>query len=276
MRLLKLFAIPSVIALTAVSANAETDYTKISPAVSAINGSFDVFGGSNNGDELGGVSAILTLPVDDNVGFQIDTLFTQNGSNDGGGIGAHYFYRNPESFLLGATSMWYKVEGFEIRRHGVESEFYLGDFTIAASGGIQVGDATVDKVGFATADLSYYLNESLKLTIGTAGYEGSDKTGYVGVDWQADKNSPFTFFANLGKTETQEGFAIAGIRFSFGSEGQSLQHRDRYSDPKNIVTGVDTQAGSTIVKDANTRPAQPVSMHYSCSSFSSNSLSSKC
>ena len=233
-------------------------------AVSNLNGSVDISGGSKDGDASGGIGGKIAIPAGDNFGAQIDTFYSNTDSVDAGGLAGHYFYRNPESYLLGATAMWYDTEGNDIYRYGAESQVYLGDFTVSPILGLQSGSANNGVKAYYGLDLNYYPQENIKFALGGSGY--SDTQGVHGqVEWQPKDNAPYSFYANLGDYENSKAYALIGLRYSFGTQGQSLKHRDRYSDPDNIVQGTDNQAGEALLKDSTPAP-KPFVPH--CTSLS--------
>jgi len=218
-------------------------------AVSDLNGTVEASAGTKNGDGNYNIGGNIDIPLGDKFGLQFDTMYNKAGSEDGGGLAAHYFYRNPESFLLGATAMWYDIEGYDIFRYGAESEFYLDDFTLAPSAGFQTGAANDGVTGFYSLDASYYPEENIKLTIGTQGYSNII-AGYAEAEWQPFNDTPMSFYINGGDVEDGNAFALVGVRFSFGVDGQSLKYRNRHSDPVNIVRNLSIANGGTLHKKA--------------------------
>jgi hypothetical protein len=110
-------------------------------AVSAPALTVDGSAGSIGGSPSGFFSAAGTVPVGNSFGAQLDTELGQSGKRGQGGTGAHFFWRDPDSGLVGATAMWSRIGGWNVFRYGAEGEAYLGDFTLATAGGIQRGAA---------------------------------------------------------------------------------------------------------------------------------------
>ena len=224
-------------------------------AVSAMNASVDFSGGVMEGNGTGQIGAVGAIPVGDKYGFQIDSLYRQGGSINAGGLAGHMFYRDPTSYLAGVTTQWNNVEGRDTYRFGVETEWYMNDITLSPSLGVQHGDINDGSDGYYDVDLSYYATENLKFTANSGGFEHTFG-GSARVEWQPEDNSPFSIYAMIGDSNQARTYALAGIRFHFGSEGQSLQHRNRYSDPKNIVTPLDGLIGSSY-RGGNCIPPTP-------------------
>lgn len=221
-----------------------------SPAVSAPTLTVDGTSGSVGGSPSGFVSATGTLPIGDRFGFQLDGQLGQEGDRGQGGSAAHLFYRDPDAFMAGGTAMWARIGGWNVFRYGAEGEAYLGDFTIAPSAGLQRGDANKGTApsGYGALDLSYYPVENVKLTLGGSGFANA-RDGMIEAEWQPT-GAPLTLFAEVGGGNAGQGFALAGVRFTFGAPGSSLKQRDRHGDPINALTGVVAQSGGALTRAA--------------------------
>ena len=218
-------------------------------AVSKPNATIDLSGGSKDGNGDGEIGGVVTIPLNDKFGLQIDSLYGKAGGVDSAGVAGHYFYRDPEQFLVGATAMLYNIDGNEIIRYGAEGEYYLDNFTIAPSIGMQSGNGIDGSTGFYGLDLSYYPNDNLKFTLTGQGY--ADTQGASGeIEWQPSDKSPLTTYATVGDGENSNSFALVGVRYNFGGECQSLKYRNRHSDPDNIVKKVNDMLGQSILKDS--------------------------
>lgn len=213
-------------------------------AVSAPTLTVDGSGGSVGGSPSGFVAAAGTVPLGDRFGFQLDGALGQSGERGQGGAGGHLFWRDPSIGLLGVTSMWSRIGGWNVLRHGVEAEAYLGDFTVAPSAGLQRGNANkgTSSSGYATLDLSWYALDDLKLSVGGTGFTNV-RAGFAGVEWQPDSDTPFSLFANAGGGNRGPGFAVAGLRYAFGAGKSSLKDRHRHGDPENIVSFANAGGG---------------------------------
>ncbi|MGV8997065.1 MAG: hypothetical protein ACOH12_08990 [Parvibaculaceae bacterium] len=216
------------------------------PAVSKINGSLSLSGiyhnQENSSEGVGGMlSGSLSVPVTHSFGFQADTMLATNDDDGAAGIGGHLFWRDPAKGLIGITGAYVtapNVAGLvdlSVTRFGGESEFYLGNLTLAFSGGYQDG-RNVSDGSYGTAKASWYASDNLRLGIGASHDPVSDTTAIADVEYQPEfgVQSGMTFFAgtSLGKNDLVVG--QAGIRFYFG-DPKSLKRRNREDDPASLT-----------------------------------------
>lgn len=202
------------------------------PAVGGVNGKMDVSGGSVGLEASGAIAGSLSFPVSHSYGIQLDTGFTETASSHGGGFASHFFRRDPDSYLVGVTSMWARFDGRDIWRNGLEAEFYSGDFTFSPSAGIQLGLG--NSTGYASLEAGYYATPDLLFNVGIAGYSDY-RSPYVSTEWRPMEDRPLSLFAEAGAGNSGGGFGIAGLRFSFGVDGTSLKKQHREYDPPNIL-----------------------------------------
>jgi|GEM_PF-5524966 len=216
------------------------------PAVSAPTLSVDGSGGSVNGSPSGFASVTGTVPVGHRFGFQLDGAAGKSGDQLQKGVGGHAFWRDPDQALLGVTASWSRIDSADIYRYGLETEEYLGNFTLAPSVGLQRGDANkgTSTSGYASLSGGWYVTDSLKLSLGGTGYNNT-RIGFGEVEWQPIASSPTTFFANTGGGNRGHGFAIAGIRYAFGADNSTLKDRERHGDPENIVSSTNPSGSSS-------------------------------
>ncbi len=217
------------------------DDRAVSAPVLTVDGSAGSIGGSASGF----FGATGTVPVGDHFGAQLDLSLGQSDARGQGGTAGHFFARDPAAGLIGATAMWSRIGGWNVYRYGVEGEAYLGDFTVAPSGGVQRGDANQGTTGYGTLDLSWYTTPDLKLSVGGTGFSNF-RTGFAGVEWQPDQSMPLSLFANAGAGNRGPGFALAGLRFAFGAGSSSLKDRNRHGDPENIVSFINATGGGSL------------------------------
>lgn len=247
------------------------------PAVSAPTLSIDGSGGSVNGSPSGFASATGTLPLSHRFGFQLDGAAGKSGDQVQKGVGGHVFWRDPDQALLGAAAGWSHIGSANIYRYGLESEAYLGDFTLSPSFGLQRGDANegTTSSGYGTLSLGWYVNSDFKLSLGGTGYSNT-RIGFGEVEWQPYVSAPVAFFANGGGGNRGHGFAIAGIRYTFGAGEASLKDRERHGDPENIVSQSNPSGGnsSTLVAQVEKPRAIPVATPKAIASSSTSSASS--
>ncbi len=218
-------------------------------AVSAPTASVSTSAGSVDGAAAGFLSGIATVPVGNRFGAQLDWVLGQDGDRGQGGGGGHLFWRDPAAAMVGATAMWSRIGGWNVYRYGVESEAYLGDFTVAPAAGLQRGDANEgsSSSGYVNLALSWYAEHNVKLTGGSTDFSNV-RVGYGGAQYQCADDSPWSVFAVGGGGNRSTGFGLVGLRVTFGAGTSSLMERDRHGDPDNIVdfaTSISGAVGAT-------------------------------
>ncbi|OAN50706.1 hypothetical protein A6A05_11930 [Magnetospirillum moscoviense] len=219
------------------------------PAVSAPNMKVDVSAGT-----LAGGAAVMTgftgtAPLGHSLGVQLDAALGNADQDMRGGFAGHLFYRDPRSFLLGATAMWSSVAGphlgsrSDIRRAGLEAEVYLGDFSVLPSFGAQ--NANGDTTGYASLAGIYYPTPYLALATSVGG-TGNHRTLQVGFEYQLFEDTPLSLIGDSGIDNKSTPFFLAGIRYSFGAPSKTIKDRDRFDDPGNIVRTMNTSGASSV------------------------------
>lgn len=216
------------------------------PAVSKLNGSASLSGIYHHQDNLsegldGMLSGSLTVPITHSFGFQADASAATTDDDGAAGIGGHLFWRDPAKGLVGITGAYAtfpNVGGtvdMNITRIGGESEFYLGDLTLAFSGGHENGNYTKDGF-YGTAKAYWYANENLRLGIGATKNPISNAAGVLDLEYQPDfgVKSGMTFFAGTSVGNDNLVTAQTGIRFYFG-DPKSLKRRNREDDPQPLT-----------------------------------------
>lgn len=230
------------------------------PAVSAPNVKADLSAGALSGGPAVVAGATATVPMGHDFGFQMDAAFGNADRDNRGGLAGHAFYRDPESMLLGVTGMWSKLNGPHedaetvIYRYGVESEFYLGNFSVLPSAGVQ--NSHGDSTGYATVGGIYYATPNVALASSVG---GASNIRYVqlGSEFRLQDDSNISYLVDTGMSNQGPGYVMVGVRFSFGAPSRSIQERDRYDDPGNIVTYMNTTASNVITAPSvhNSTPA---------------------
>lgn len=250
--------IPSLAAVIGLSMVSTATAAEAPPAVSAPNVKLDLTGGALGGGPAAMVGATGTVPVGHSFGFQLDGTIGIADQDERGGVGAHIFYRDPRELLLGLTGMWSRVAGphddssSDFRRLGLEAEFYLDDFSLMPSGGVQ--NSHGDSTGYATFGVAYYITDNLSLGGSLAGFSNS-RAAQVGFEWQPMENTPLSLIADAGMSNEGPGFVLAGVRYSFGAPSTSIKQRDRYDDPLNIVRFMNTVGTSAFTAKTAHNPA---------------------
>lgn len=241
----------------ALAADAFTErYEGAKPAVSGVNGKLELGylymdmdiapGVGIDGDAFIGQGAV-SLPVTTHFGLQIDAgAFTGDLAGldiTGAGIGAHLFWRDPDTALLGGYVHYVNTEiasviDFDNVRYGVEGELYLGRISLEGFIGADYLEASVGP--FATSDTflsaeaiaAFYPVDNLRLFAGV--HHAFDNTSFVAggeylfnTGWQAEP----ALFAR-GTVSDDSGTVMAGLKFYFGEPGKSLIRRHREDDPQ--------------------------------------------
>jgi hypothetical protein len=221
-----------------------TPLTAQGQAVSGLNGKLSVEGGVAGSDHqsngTGLASGSFSLPIGSSFGLQVDGMLGTEYGSFANGAGAHLFWRNPQSGLLGLAGGYSSTGKTNWGRIGGEGELYLSSLTLAAQAGYQFGDRgkklkngfTFDvKSGvYGGADLSLYATPNFMLTIGGGVYAG-DLSGRGGIEW-APGWSGMALYADGAIGENSYYKATAGVRFYFGTD-KPLMRRHREDDPSN-------------------------------------------
>ncbi|MFK8034234.1 MAG: hypothetical protein AB8B94_08825 [Hyphomicrobiales bacterium] len=210
------------------------------PAVSGINGKIAIEGGGFDKEGFGLITGSLSLPLGNPFGVQIDAMA---GARDGkfiGGGGGHLFWRNPAHGLIGVYGGYTHRDDIDgsVARIGVEGEYYWENWTAKALVGVEFIDTdnpniiVEDESFFALADISYYANENLQLSVGHR-YISERNALALGVEYQLPQavfSGGVSLFAEarIGEDDYQAGWG--GVRFYFG-EDKSLMRRHREDDP---------------------------------------------
>lgn len=221
------------------------------PAVAAPNFDLAVGGGVSDGDGVGLLAGKAAVPVGHAFGVQIDSAAVLEPGDSRGGLGAHVFYRDPSRFLVGGTAMWGHVDGENIYRAGPEAEIYVDDVTLYAGAGWQ--DGMDNSTGYGKVRLSYYATDNFVFAVRAEAFS-DHRSGGIDVEWLPQR-SPVSVFLVAGDTNESDGYALAGVRASFGTQGRTLKERHRFYDPINIVETFTVNEGGGLKKKD---PAPPV------------------
>lgn len=233
-----------LIANAAIAADLYIEGTPVEPtvlpAVSGINGKIAVQGGSFDEEGFGLITGSLSAPLGDPFGVQIDAMAGVRDGDFIGGGGGHLFWRNPAHGLLGVYGAYTHrddIDGY-VARLGVEGEYYWENWTAKVLVGVEFVDSdnplltAEDESFFALADISYYANENLQLSVGHR-YISERNALALGVEYQLNQTvfaSGVSLFAEARIGEDDYQAAWGGVRFYFG-EDKSLMRRHREDDP---------------------------------------------
>ena len=205
------------------------------PAVSGPNGKVEIGGGWTDLDDFGNDEvfrggAALSFPVGDMFGIQADVTALDAFGETAVGGAAHFFTRDPNSYLFGAYGGYVDADSSDVWYVGPEAELYLDNISIEAIGGYMDIDGSSDF--YAVGDLALYATDNLRLSIGASTVAGFE-SGHAGLEWfMGDTGVPasVTLDGRLG----EDGFSsvMAGLSLYFGGEDKSLIRRHREDDPR--------------------------------------------
>ena len=270
MKSLSTIAVLATLSAVLVTGTASAEDT--APAVSKLNGSASLSGIYHYQDNLsegldGMLSGSLSVPLTHSFGFQADATAATTDDDGAAGIGAHLFWRNPAKGLIGLTGAYAafpNVGGnvdMSITRVGGETEYYLGDLTLAFSGGYEDGNHTRD--GFYGAAKAYwYADDNLRLGLGATKNPLSDTAAVLDLEYQPEfgVNSGMTFFAGTSVGDDNLVIAQTGIRFYFG-EPKSLKQRNREEDPQPLTDEIFKQINPSSYAKYCANPSASLVQH---------------
>ena len=236
--MLKRYFLVAGLVLTASAAHAG-DYKTSSagslPAVSALNGKIEGFGGATEDDGFGGVSGSVVIPLAHSYGLQIDGLASSFEGDGLFGVGAHLFWRDPSRALFGVYAdygHWDADGGVEVARVAAEAELYFDRISLE---GLAGGEFSDDYDAFFTsATLALYATPDLRLSVGYA-YQGERNALTLGGEWQVSERGVSLFTeGRIGEDDSNA--VLAGVRLYAAPTPKSLIDRHRQDDPKHYLT----------------------------------------
>lgn len=229
-------------------------------AVSAPVLKLDASGGDINGSAGGLVSASGVVPVGERFGAQADAEWGGNGDGAIGGVGGHFFYRQPESFLVGVTAHWATIDRHDVTRFGGETYVYLNDVTLSGEAGVQTNNST--SKGYVDLGAAYYVTNNLRVGVDVGAAGGYHYTG-LEAEWQPGAQ-PFTVFGEAGVNDDAAGYGLVGVRYVINSNSGDLKNRNRHEYLPNRIHWMDTQVapGVKAEYDRNHKPAAVTSGGY--------------
>lgn len=242
----------AAVATTLASAPVMAEETQ--PAVAAPNGKVDISGGSVGRVGSKSATGSFSVPLGHSFGLQMDGGLSDSSKQSGGGVAAHLFYRDPEKYLFGATSLWVRSRGNDVFRQGLESEIYLNDFTFGASAGVQNSKAR--STGYASVEGGYYPTDDLYTRIGVQG-QSDYKEVFLGAEWKPYDDSGLSLFTDLGVGNYGGGYGIFGVRFSFGTNNANLKDQHRRFDPPNIIGYFNASGSGSSVRNDIRKATEP-------------------
>ena len=203
------------------------------PAVSALNGKVSVQGGDVNGTNARSIDGVLSAPLGQSFGAQLD-LSSGHFLNDSyRGYGGHLFWRDPSVGLVGVTSAHQRLGNVSTRRNGLEGEAYVGRFTLGMRAGQQTSESKTG--GFVGAGMRWYPSDNLAVNLGMDDAPGLRTVG-AGLEWQPTSFGlpGLSVFLRGNAANNDNHSATVGVRYYFGAP-KSLMQRHRTDDPESIV-----------------------------------------
>ncbi len=210
------------------------------PAVSAFNGKFETAyvwsraGEAGSGDDFSATGA-LAFPLGNRFGLQVDGGFAGlRGSAETFGVGAHLFWRRPETGLVGLYGDFHRVSGsdLDVWRLEVEGELYLGRFSLEGAAGAETVRGPGDRETYVSGEIvaAYYPTDDLRIHggVGSRFDRAFARIGAEAILPIAANNVALFADGTFGEDLTT---IRAGVRVYFGAGGKSLIARHREDDP---------------------------------------------
>lgn len=237
------------------------------PAVSGPNGKIELSSGFFNlpttGTALIEAQGSYSVPVGHSYGLQGDvSIFNVPGGIALGG-GFHAFTRDPDKYLAGIAAGVVRIPSAMASAIGPEVELYMGDFSLEAWFGLAHinydAPALADLTGaFAIADVAYYPNDNLRLSIGASHFIGYNMLR-LGAEYQVQNfDTPFSLVGDARFGQDGAWRATAGIKFYLGTENKPLKDRHRQDDPDPKPLDIHDAAGPQLYATPAT-PTPPLS-----------------
>jgi hypothetical protein len=227
------------------------------PAVSDINGKFELYGGFVNPGGFGGRAAgSLSLPVGDTFGLQFDGAVQASGAGTLFGGAVHAFTRDPSMYLLGVTAGVVRGPSGFLGVIGPEGELYLDRISLEGWAGFAAlnydDPMLADLAGvFAIGDVAYYVTDDWRIGVG-----GSYLLGETGVHFNTeyllrDFDFPISLVGDARFMSSGAYSVMGGIKGYLGPDpGKSLIDRHRQDDPPNRALSLFGAVGSLLYAQA--------------------------
>ncbi len=222
---------------TSLSLAADVGVPGCVQAVSGFNGKLDASAGYLEDDDEDGWRfqgvASFSMPVGCLLGIQLDVGAGDLDGDEYYGVQGHVFFRDPESYLLGATAQYVDLDGDDIFRVGPEAELYLDSFTLSGVATFEMTDGDLDDDDFVGGlQASFYATEDFALTAGYRHFLDTDAAA-IGFEYQPS-SWPGSIYADAMIGTDDYLSIVGGVRFYFGGEEKSLIRRHREDDPSTL------------------------------------------
>lgn len=213
-------------------------------AVSGLNGKIGYSHGNMDSDPGNNLNGSFSLPVGQQFGFQADGLYTRVSSRDFYGTGGHFFWRDSDRGLVGLNVGIIDEITITSYQGGLETEWYLQDFTLGFQAGWSKIHYDTGRVPFINThttkfygdvELGYYPFDDLKIAAGyTYAFDNHLALGLI--EYQTPVPG-LSLYADVACGEHGYEHALFGIRFYFGKK-KRLKLRHREDDPASMMPGI--------------------------------------
>lgn len=226
------------------------------PAVDGVNYRASLFGGSLWKRSLGGADGTVAIPLAPNYGFQADVMGSAWGGRFYGELHGHWFWRDPAIGMLGVYAAYTHLSRFGgAHASYLAAEFarYYGPWELKGAVGVETGNSAsgltspttltsydIDTRFFDRLDLSYYVQENIKLGIGHRYLSGKHALALRG-EWAAPLGAGRmgSLFVEGRAGEDNHKSIWAGVRIYLGKSDKSLIRRHREDILSDTVIGFD-------------------------------------
>ena len=270
-----------------LKAPAREPYAISGPAVDDFNAKFEAFGGSYGSRGLYGAGGSVAAPLQRQWGVQFDAAGANYAGHSMSNLGAHLFWRDPAVGLLGIYVDHARINLANIHATHVaaEGELYWKRWTVRALVGVETGTTAIGSgsasavIGggglavtttplvndttrfFDAVDLSYYITDQWKASIGHRLYSGRNALA-LGMEYAlpVGRGALASLFAEVrvGEGSHNTG-AWGGVKFYFSGKDKPLIRRNREDDPTGTgiepLLGIASSFGSTFPSTSFTCPA---------------------
>jgi hypothetical protein len=209
------------------------------PAVSQTNLKITGTGGQADDEGAWFANAILTAPLGNSWGFQLEGAGVGiDGQHTLGGA-AHLFTRDPESYLLGLFAAYASESEFDLdaTRLGAEAEIYLDQVSILVAAGYQFSD-DIEETAFGDIELRWYISDNFAVS-GGGSFQEDSSIARLSAEWQPGFSAlpglAFRVDGALGDDDYDS--IMGGITYYFGANA-SLKDRHRRQDPNSAMLGL--------------------------------------
>ncbi|MDZ4866184.1 MAG: hypothetical protein SGI91_02575 [Alphaproteobacteria bacterium] len=227
------------VALAALFGFGATTAVAKDPAVSQTNLKLTGTGGQVEDEGAWFVNGILTAPLGNSWGFQLEGAGAGVDDQHVLGGAAHLFTRDPESYLLGLFAAYASESEFDVdaTRLGAEAEIYLDQVSILVAAGYQFSDS-LEESAFGDIELRWYITDNFAVS-GGGGFMEDSSVARLGAEWQPGFSAlPGLAFRVDGAFGDDDYDSImGGITYYFGANA-SLKDRHRRQDPASALVGL--------------------------------------